>query len=148
MILDVIGNRDLYKNLNKNFELAFDFLMKDDLLFMAPGKHIIKDGSIFALVSNTKCKMPEIITMESHRKYIDIHYTISGEDKIGWSPLLNCEKQIGEFNKVDDYVLYNDQPVKIFSVNPKEFAVLFPTDVHAPLLTNSALHKIVLKVSI
>lgn len=148
MILDVIGNRDLYLNLNENFKLAFDFLMKDDLLFLAPGKHIIKDDSVFALVSNAECKMPEIIIMESHRKFIDIHYIISGEDKIGWIPLLNCEKQIGEFNDVDDYVLYNDQPIKIFSLIPKQFALFFPTDVHAPLLTNLTLHKIVLKVSV
>ncbi|MDX2171931.1 MAG: YhcH/YjgK/YiaL family protein [Bacteroidota bacterium] len=148
MIIDTIAKNNLYTSLNRNFEEAFRYLLNTEISELSVGKHSIKNDEIFAIVFNGNVVMPETIKMESHQKYIDIHYIIKGEEIMGWSSIDNCTQKIGEFNINDDYVLYDDQPTKKLKIVPNEFCILFPSDVHIGGLFTGNIHKIVLKIAI
>jgi biofilm protein TabA len=45
-------------------------------------------------------------------------------------------------------VFYNDAPDMYFELTDKQFAIFFPEDVHAPMIGESEIKKMVIKVKI
>lgn len=148
MILDNIKNSDLYNSIHPLFKTAFDFLKRTDVNTLDPGKHEIEGDNLFVIVSKGEVIPPEIIKLESHKKYIDIQFAVKGEDTIGWKQVLKCENPLGEFNIKDDYILYEEEPKFKFIIPENHFAILYPDDAHAPMIGNVFLHKLVVKVKI
>ncbi len=89
-----------------------------------------------------------IAKFECHDKYIDIQLCIKGKEKFGWKPRSDCKKQKGEYNAEKDVVFYNDAPDMYFDLTDNQFAIFFPKDVHAPMIGESEIKKMVIKVKI
>lgn len=85
---------------------------------------------------------------ECHRRHIDIQLCIKGEETIGWSPSENCSRPDGEFNIEKDFLFYKDKPEMYFRLNENQFVIFLPTDVHAPLIGEGIIKKLVIKVLI
>lgn len=87
---------------------------------------------------------------EAHRRHIDTHYVISGEEVIGWSPI-KALRASSEYNEKEDYVLYEQAtPQAQITLHPGFFIVFFPTDGHMPncqLNGPCEVHKVYVKVS-
>jgi biofilm protein TabA len=67
---------------------------------------------------------------------------------MGWKPRENCTSQRGEYNAEKDVVFYNDAPEMYFQLNDGQFAIFFPEDVHAPMIGEGPIKKLVVKVKI
>lgn len=77
-------------SLNKSTrDKAFAFLQGHDLQTFAGGKYPINGDNVYATVTENSTKHNDSTKWESHRGYIDLQYVISGEEKMGVSPLRN-----------------------------------------------------------
>jgi biofilm protein TabA len=148
MILDDINNHKRYINNHPLFQQAFDFLVHTNFETLENGKHEINSDNMFAIVSRNGNSISEDSKMESHRKYIDIHFVVKGSDRIGWKSISDCKGSIGTFNVEDDYILYQEADYLSFNVTENKFLVVYPEDVHAPLLETKDLFKVVLKIKL
>jgi biofilm protein TabA len=85
---------------------------------------------------------------ECHDKHIDIQLCINGKERIGWKSRQNCIQQKGEYNPEKDVAFYNDSPDMYFQLTNNQFAIFFPEDVHAPMIGDGDIKKMVIKVKI
>jgi len=148
MIVDVLREAAKYTALHSEFGKGFDFLMAPECASLPDGRYEIDGDRVFALVSHKHGLSRADATLEAHHRYIDIHYVISGCDSIGWRPIGECSQVTSDYDPGTDVVLFRDEPACWTIVQPGWFAVFFPEDAHAPLISQDIVHKVVLKVQI
>src|SRR6202000_92607 len=85
--IDVAEFRKSYKADKALWDKAFAFLNRKDLASLPPGKYPIEGEAVFATISDNASKEFKTSEWESHRKYQDIHYVISGKQKLGIATL-------------------------------------------------------------
>ncbi len=54
---------------------------------LATGAHVIDDDNVYAIVSEAPTKDYDKTAFESHRRYIDLQYVITGEEKMAKTPV-------------------------------------------------------------
>ncbi len=150
MIIDTLLLADKYFVLHPLFSKAFSYIRSIDLETIKPGNYEIDARQLNAIVFRQKgmTLLESAGKFECHRRHIDIQLCIKGEETIGWSPRENCSRPDGEFNIEKDFLFYKDKPEMYFRLNENQFAIFFPTDVHAPLIGEGIIKKIVIKVLI
>lgn len=134
---------------------AVTFLAHNDFTDFAPGKIDLIPGKMFCLLQEMHSVPFELARPESHRKFIDIQYLISGDERMGVS-----RAESGQHTVVDDRTSYQD--IMFWQVESEEahivltpgmFVIFFPDDIHRPCchLENSStkkLRKAVMKIDI
>jgi biofilm protein TabA len=147
MIIDTIQNAHKYFSVHPLFAQAFDYIQQTDLANAADGKSDIAEG-LKAIVSNTpgKTKETSLQKFECHNKNIDIQLCIKGVETIGWKPREKCIAPKGEYNDEKDVLFYDDAPDTYFQLTDGQFAIFFPEDVHAPMIGDGEIKKLVIKV--
>jgi YhcH/YjgK/YiaL family protein len=150
MILDILENAERYHPLNAGFKAACDYLRRTDFTNMTPGKHEIDGERLYVMINKGLGRGREGAKLESHRRNIDIQYTIAGPDDIGWRPLKSCRQVDTPFDAQKDFGLFADRPETWIAVPPGSFAIFFPDDAHAPMgaATDCNLLKAVIKVAV
>jgi YhcH/YjgK/YiaL family protein len=149
MIVDSIQNASKYFSLHLLFAKAFGFIRQNDLANMEDGKGEIGEG-LKTIISKApgKTKEASLAKFECHNKNIDIQFCISGEETIGWKPRSKCLKPNGEYNDEKDVQFYLDDPDTFFQLTGGQFAIFFPEDVHAPMIGEGEIKKLVIKVRV
>lgn len=150
MIIDTIQNASKYFSLHPSFAKAFEYIRKTDLDTIEMGRYEIDGDSLKAIFSSKKGMTAgeSIAKFECHNKHIDIQLCIDGVEQIGWKPREKCKTENGGYNPEKDVQLYNEQPDMFFSLTNGQFAILFPEDVHAPMIGDNEIKKLVIKVKI
>jgi biofilm protein TabA len=129
------------------WDKVFAFLEDDKIKTMAPGKYPIDGDNAYAMISSGPPKKLEDIKWESHRKYIDLHYVISGKVKLGMAPVANATVT-EPYSESRDAANYNVEG-KFLTATPKEFFLFFPQDAHRPDIKvdgADSLKKLVIKI--
>lgn len=147
MVIDSLKNAHRYIDLHPLFTKAFEYINSQDLDNLEVGKYEIADG-LLAIVSNKEAMTQEESSakFECHNKNIDIQLCIKGEESIGWKPRGDCKDQKGDYNEEKDVLFFNDSPDMYFGLRDEQFAIFFPTDVHAPMIGEGLIKKMVIKV--
>ncbi len=150
MIIDTIQNASKYYSVHPLFAKAFEYINNTDLASTEVGKLDVDGDNLKAIFSNKKGMTADESTakFECHNKHIDIQLCISGNEQIGWKPREKCVSPKGDYNPDKDVQFYNDAPDTFFSLTNGQFAVFFPEDVHAPMIGDSEIKKLVIKVKI
>ncbi len=148
MILDTLDQAERYKSLHPLFARAFDFLRSTDLLALAPGKHAVEGEDLFAIVEHCAGRTRAQARLESHRRYIDIQLVLEGVDEMGWRPLAQCTRPLGEFDGARDIRFYDDAPSSWLATPAGSFCMFFPDDAHAPLVSDGMVRKVVMKIAV
>ncbi len=149
MIIDTLKNASKYYAVHPLFEKAFAYILNTDLAAATDGKLDIGEG-LKAIFSNAPGKTKEASTakFECHNKNIDIQFCIRGVETIGWKPRESCVAPNGEYNAEKDVLFYSDKPDMFFQLTDGQFAIFFPEDVHAPMIGEGDIKKLVMKVKI
>jgi biofilm protein TabA len=149
MIIDTLGNASKYFSGHPLFAKAFAYISQTDLANAVDGKADISEG-LKAIFSNAPGKTKEVscAKFECHNKNIDIQLCINGLETIGWKPREKCVTPNGEYNTEKDVQFYNDTPDTFFQLTDGQFAIFFPEDVHAPMIGEGTIKKLVIKVQI
>lgn len=143
-----IDKLDAYDYKGRGFSVAFDFLKRRDLMSLPLGKLELGDG-VRADIQEYDTIEPSSASFETHDRFFDIQYIVSGEEKI-----LVCNREMlidkTEYNAESDITLYIDPEnySEVF-LERGDFLVLSPLDAHKPkcIVSESRLvRKIVLKV--
>jgi biofilm protein TabA len=149
MIIDTLANAGRYYNLHKNFKTAFEYLTSTDLDTLEVGVIEVADG-IKVIISNDPGKAVEdtVNRFECHNQNIDIQLCIRGHETMGWRPRKDCQSVEATYSEEKDYMFFNDPPDTYFSLKDGQFVIFFPEDVHAPMIGEGLIKKLVVKVRI
>ena len=149
MIIDTIQNASRYFSVHPLFAKAFSYIKETDLQNAADGKSEIEDGlkAIFSKASG-KTAAASVAKFECHNQNIDIQLCIDGVETFGWKPREKCVLPNGGYNAEKDVQLYIDTPDTFFQLTNGQFVIFFPQDVHAPMIGEGEIKKIVIKVKI
>lgn len=149
MIIDTLQNAPRYFSLHPLFHKAFEYILNNDLLNAPDGKFDVGEG-IKAIVSNAtgKTKESSLEKFECHDKNIDIQLCIKGNETIGWKPRETCRMPNGDYNTEKDVRFFGDAPDTWFQLRDNQFVIFFPNDVHAPMVSEAEIKKLVIKVKI
>ena len=149
MIIDTINNAHKYCGIHPLFEKAFTYLSQFNVNDIQPGKYDIAEGlkAIYSIAPG-KSKEVSLSKFECHNAHIDIQLCVNGTETIGWKPREKCSQENGGFNEEKDVQFFNDTPDMFFQLTDGQFAIFFPEDVHAPMIGEGDIKKLVIKVKI
>jgi len=150
MIIDTLQNAPKYFSAHPSFAKAFDYISKTDLQNAEPARYEIDGDNLKAIISNKKgmTAAESIAKFECHDRCIDIQLCIWGVEQIGWKPREKCTIPNGTYNEEKDVRYYLDPPDMYFQLTDGQFAIFFPEDVHAPMIGEGEIKKIVIKVKL
>ncbi len=150
MIIDTLSNSEKYNSVHPLFAKAFEYIKTQNLATLEDGKFEIDGDNLRAIVSNKKGMTADesISKFECHDKHIDIQLCIKGKEQFGWKPRADSKDQKGEYIAEKDVVFYSDAPDMYFELTDNQFAIFFPEDVHAPMIGEGEIKKLVIKVKI
>jgi biofilm protein TabA len=135
----------------KGFEAAFEFLDRKTVADVPLGKHAIEGEQIYALVQKLPSRAAETAQFESHRKYIDVHYVVSGQETSGSAPAGELKLAVPYDESKDVMLYYVPQQYTKIEVRPGQFVIYRPGQAHLPnchLQGPHDLHKVVIKVHV
>ena len=150
MILDNLSGASKYASLNPLFVKAFTYISSVDLASLEVGKFDIDGDRIRGIVSekNGTTTAESTAKFECHNAHIDIQVCIRGKETLGWKPRSTCILPRGEYDPEKDVLFYDDAPDMFFGMTDNQFAIFYPEDVHAPMIGDGAIKKLVIKVKI
>ena len=149
MILDTINNAGSIESLHPLYSKLFEYLRTHDLTKMEPGRIEIQGDDLFINLSQATLVDEASQKLEVHRRYIDVHLPLDGEERVGWKPLADVQgKSESPFDTEHDFALYAEPASTYFTVHPGEFYVMGPEDAHAPIIGHGKLLKAVAKVKV
>lgn len=149
MIIDTLSNAKKYSSLHPLFPKAFDFIKQNDIAQLADGVIEIAEGlKVIVNTANGKTAEASLAKFECHDKNIDIQVCVNGLETIAWKPREKCVKPNGDYNPEKDVRFFSDAPDMSFQLTDGQFAIFYPEDVHAPMIGDGEIKKLVFKVKI
>lgn len=149
MIIDSLDNAERYTSIHPLFAQAFEYIKSIDLKNAEIGKTDLSDGlKIIVAEKGGMTKEESIAKFECHNQNIDIQLCISGKETMGWKSRQSCKAPKGEYNSEKDVLFYEDAPDMYFELTDNQFAIFFPEDVHAPMIGDDVIKKLIVKVKI
>ncbi|MCI6036511.1 MAG: YhcH/YjgK/YiaL family protein [Candidatus Limiplasma sp.] len=156
MILDSVKHLNRYAGLSAAFGLAIEYLSRNDLTKLEPGRYPIAGDEVYLMIQQPELKKWEEGHWEGHRRYADIQVVLSGEERIGYAPAETLEPET-EYSEEKDFLFFKDTETKEkkseelrMLLHPGEFAVFFPQDAHRPCIksegSDETVRKAVVKV--
>lgn len=147
MILDHLNQAKHYQALRRGYAEAFAFLRNTNLYALDSGRIEVIPNLLYAHVERGQGRGRAASPLEAHRRFIDIQYTVSGTEEIGWRDLASCARPREAFDEARDIGFYLDEPLAWVVVPPGCFAIYTPDDAHAPLAGAGPVFKVVMKVA-
>lgn len=133
MIIGMIKDSCRYTGLSGRIAEALQWLQTIDLKVLQEGKNPVKGEEIFCnvCVYNTMTEKDRV--WEGHRKYIDIHFMIDGEEIMHISPA--CTMSIKqEYNEETDFIEFEGKEQQRIVLQKGMFLLAFPEDIHRTAL--------------
>jgi biofilm protein TabA len=150
MLIDHLRNANKYYSISPYVAKGLLWLEKhkDDLATMENGRYDIQGEDVYAIVNSYDTKPAADCGWEAHKVYCDIHYSVTGSERIAYSHISRM-KESQAYNVEKDYSLYQGEGDWV-AVRENMFCLLLPEDVHAPgaFLDNEStfLKKVVIKL--
>lgn len=140
MIFDRLENLGKYIAVNKYVSDVTAFLRERDFSICSLGRQEIDGQNVYANLTKYKTQLPEEAVWEAHRKYIDIHCLIEGEEIIGFG-------DINKFEKTQEYDFYKDciffrGEGNYLTLRPSFFVLFEPIEVHSPGRANGEISEV------
>lgn len=148
MIVDSLENARRYVPLHPGFEAAFQFLGDLSRMTLKEGRNEVDGDRLYAVVVKGKGKGRAGAKLETHNRYIDIQFTVSGTDRIGWERRSVCRPYSEGYDAAKDLEFYRLAPETWVALAAGSYAILFPEDAHAPLGAEGPIDKVVMKVKV
>jgi len=150
MVIDKLSEINKYASLHPRFVKAIDYIVTNNLLIAEPGTVLVDGEDIKAIIMDGNCvsKEESLAGFECHNTYIDIQIVLKGKETVGWRARTSCSSPKGEYSEEKDVLFYADAPTLFFEMQAGMFSIYFPEDVHAPMIGEGEIKKLVIKVKI
>lgn len=150
MIYDRVKNIKQYKGMSDHLDQAIEFLMTLDEAELKDGRNEIAGDDVYANVMSYETKELEDGIKEAHKRYIDIHYMLRGQEQVLVSDLRELDVTKA-YSKEDDCALYKGEIKTACVLKDDYFVLCFPNDVHSPAIKIDqceSVKKMVIKVRV
>lgn len=146
MIIDNIKNCERYFSVHPQFGRVFETLRQLDA-DTAPGRYGIDGDNAFVNHSAYTNKNVNDCRFESHGKYIDIQYVISGAERIDVCAAEGLA--VTEDNLEQGDIAFFEAPDKFVPVTLRcgDFVILFPGEAHRPCVAPDSPRSVVKAVA-
>lgn len=125
-------------------------LEQHPLAQLATGRYAIDGDALFFSVIEGRSRPLHEQRPELHRRYVDVHLLLEGEEVIGASPLDSRQLSDGPFNEEGDIGFYRGMGEEsLIRLRPGDIVLLFPGELHRPMATlgiPGRLRKVVAKI--
>lgn len=95
-----------YKGLNEKFSTVLiecqKYIQHHDMHLLEKGQHLIQGSDFYVNILEYTTQPENQCTWEAHKKYLDVHYIIEGEEYINVSNTFDMKEF--EYNREDDYL--------------------------------------------
>lgn len=140
-----LADAAMYFDAHPLFKRALEFLQSGQHLYQETGDYAIDGENLKYSLVEGSLKDESQAVLESHKRYIDIHYVVSGTERIGWKAVADCSPK-DDYNPETDLVFYRDRPGDWIALTDGYFAIFCPGVAHAPMVGAGRVKKIVIKV--
>jgi len=130
MIYDHIRNQALYRPLHPRISRALDYINGFDPE-MADGKVELDGENLLAIVQSYETRVPANKKMESHRRYVDLQYILSGEETLFHRQIESLVVK-EPYEEERDVQFYHDADDQSLVLRAGDFCILFQHDGHKP----------------
>ena len=148
MILSSLQHSERIEALHPLFKKAFDYIKSHDMLNTPCGRIELQGDDLFINNVNPTCVAASEQVLEMHRRYIDIHVLLEGEETIGWKAVEDVTKEMKPYDAAADCALYAEPAQDYASLRPGQFMIVWPEDPHAPAIGSGKVRKLIVKVKI
>ncbi|HPB17145.1 MAG: YhcH/YjgK/YiaL family protein [Clostridia bacterium] len=106
------------------------------------GKVAVNGDDFYYTVMEVEVNPVNEIKFEMHKKYIDIHYLIKGNEKIGVANGRKLGILVPYVEEKDCAICKDGEFMSIIAMEEKDFCVIFPYEAHKPGGMNNEFGKI------
>ncbi len=145
-----ISIAEKYDYLEDKFRAAYEWLKETDIVSLPAGSYPVKGDIVVASVQDYTTVPPDQGVFETHEKYFDIQYMVSGREQFGVCKRdgLKVKEKIPE----NDVIFY-EEPEFSGSVLLEEgdFIIVAPEDAHKPRCAAgkpAQVKKVVIKIAL
>lgn len=150
MIFSNISVMNKYDYLEDKFRLAYEWLKNTDLASLPVGSYPILNDSVVANVQEYTTFPADQASFETHEKYFDIQYVVSGREQFGV-----CKREglkLKEHRIEDDLLFYEEPELSgTILMEAGDVIVVAPEDAHKPRCLAGEpckVKKVVIKVAV
>lgn len=112
---------------------ALEYLIKNDSSKLDIGKYEVEGKDFYIIVSNSMLDMIENKKPESHKEYLDIQLSPAGGEIMGFAIDTGRNSVSQDLLEEKDVLYYeNVENEKFIKMNPNDFFVFYPWDIHRP----------------
>lgn len=146
--LKVAANDSIYP---QAIRTALEYLRSKDFTAVAVGTYPIQGKDMYAMVMDVETKPVEEKKPEAHKRFIDVQYVCSGNEKLGYC--LNTPAQtLVEGNDAKDLYFFADPAQENFVIATDGcYSIFFPEDLHRPgcmIEKPEKIRKVVVKINL
>lgn len=117
-----------YGFLSKDLKECFEYAAAHELIHYEKGSHAIDGERLFVNVAEYETTSPKNRFWEAHRKYLDVHFMLDGQEQIDLNFIENLEQK--EFVDKDDFLPLEGEPNSHVVLRPGDFLICYPGDGH------------------
>ncbi len=148
MILGSLNYSERIERLHPRFKEVFDYIKQNDLLNAPLEPIVLDEDRLFINNVLVEGKEQKSQPMEAHKRYIDIHILLEGEERVGWADIDKLGEPSKAYDEPDDYMLYEQEATSYVDLKVGEFVIVYPEDAHAPIIGKRQIRKLIVKVLI
>lgn len=130
MITGNIRDAKRYFCVNDKFEKAFEIL--DGLDLSSNERITVEEGVFWINIAEFEEAPSGEKLFETHEKFLDLHFVISGEKKFGYANAETLSERI-PFD-VEKDIMYLEGKADVITLKKGDFCLVFPEDAHIPVL--------------
>lgn len=124
---DMIQFASQYHKQKNRWNKVFAWMATHDVTTLAPGRYDIDGDHCFANVQDAVLRPADQVKIESHKKYIDLQWCVSGIERFG---IVKAKYATVNTPYVPDIMFWNTSKIKYTDSTPREFFIFFPDNYH------------------
>lgn len=126
MILAKLKDAAEYCGIHPRLDKALELLNEEYLNAVPTETRQLEGDALYATRFNYTTVPLEDSFFEAHKRYLDIHIMVSGEERVD----ISHPDTLTLFEHKDDFYAYNGEAEQTLTLRPGDFLVVFPGDAH------------------
>lgn len=131
MILTTKHYLKRYYGLDRNLDIALDYILKENLTSLPLGCTHIAGDEIFVNHFKYESQQESEGFLEGHKAFLDIHMVVTGREYLGYCDL-SLVKALQPYDEKNDFYKYQGKIRNYAYLDKNYLAITFPEDAHQP----------------
>ena len=131
MIVTTLDNIKQFKGLYPNLDTAITYILENDIEQLPLGRTTIDGDNVFVNHFTYNTAPKEEGFLEGHEQYLDLHFTISGNEYIGYVDTADTIL-LQPYDKNDDFYKYSGDVKTLVYMENGNIVITDVEDAHQP----------------